>query len=337
MQEDPLLLRNLKALSIIGMWPPKDSKFTSIYNVYSKVVFIWFCCFTTSQFIEMYYVYDDFKELTSNAGVSLLYAVAIYKVYIALFKKEKIIELVNTIRQTEHKILQMRNNKLKEIMRDYIYQNWGISKKFSLLTFWTIMGFFVRPAIESILIEPQEILLPNGTATGNFKHPLVFSSWFPFDKYDDQYYYVAYGLQTISGTIGASYVCIWDTFIVALMIFAIGQFRVLQCLLREIYPTYDFNKMIIEEDIDEESYMTDEIIVYKRFVECIKHHNMILKYVEQHIKITECIMVINFRYVKDLDELIRPVMFLEFGVCSLMLCAIGLQAILVNNLPTIID
>lgn len=42
-------------------------------------------------------------------------------------------------------------------------------------------------------------------------------------------------------------------------------------------------------------------------------------------------MVINFRYVKDLDELIRPVMFLEFGVCSLMLCAIGLQAILVNH------
>lgn len=35
------------------------------------------------------------------------------------------------------------------------------------------------------------------------------------------------------------------------------------------------------------------------------------------------------RYVKDLDNFISPVMFLDFIVCSLMLCAIGLQATLV--------
>ncbi|GLV40357.1 Odorant receptor 43a [Carabus blaptoides fortunei] len=68
--------------------------------------------------------------------------------------------------------------------------------------------------------------------------------------------------------------------------------------------------MASEKDIDMELYMTDEISVKKRFVECVKQHNMVLK------------------YVKDLDELISPVMFLDFVACSLMLCAIGLEAIM---------
>lgn len=259
MKSDPLLFRNLKAMSIIGMWPPENKKYQKFYNIYSKLIFIGFCCFTTSQFVEIYYVHDDFKELTSNAGVSLLYAVAIFKVYIAIFKHKKIKLLTNHIRDSEIEILK-ENTNVKNILNDYIKQNWGVTKKFWLLTFWTILGFFVSPTIESILIGPQEIVSKNGTGTGRFKRPLVFSSFFPFDKYTPGFYQLAYGLQTISGTIGASYLGIWDTFIVALMIYAIGQFRILQYNIRNIYSN-DFK----------------EEVVNNNFEECVKHHCIIIK------------------------------------------------------------
>lgn len=271
MEDDPLLFRNLKALNIIGMWPPKDPKFAKIYKVYSLILYIWFTTFTTSQLIEIGYIYNDFKELTANTGVSLLYSVVVAKVYIVIFKKEHVISLVNTIRETEHKILQTTNVKLKNVVRDYILQNWTVTWQFWMLAFSTILLFFIRPPLDYLLIGPQPILFPNGTETGKLKYPLVFSSWFPFNKYNGPLYYLALVFQTVSGTIGASYVGIWDTFIVALMIFAIGQFRVLQCLLQDLYPTGD----------EMSSEGTDEISVNKRFVECVKHHQLVIKYVKK--------------------------------------------------------
>lgn len=277
MKKNPLLFRNLAAMKILGLWPPNNKKLLFFYNIYSKFVFTWFICFTTSQYVEMKYIYNDFKELTSNAGVSLLYSVGIAKVYIILFQKQRFVSLVTTIRTTELEILDSKDEKLNQILKEYFLQNWSVSKKFWLLTFWTIMGFFVSPSIEKLLLPPQEILYANGTATGRFKKPLIFSSWFPFDKYrDTKNYMLAYGLQTISGTIGASYLAIWDTFIVALMIFAIGQFRILQYYFRNIYPyDYDYNNAS-DCSINSQSDIIVKETTYN-FVKCVKHHNMIIQ------------------------------------------------------------
>lgn len=262
-----LLKRNLRALSIIGLWPPKNKKYAFLYKIYAKCVFLWFIIFTATQFIEMKYVYADFRELTSNAGVSLLYTVGIAKVYIVMFRKQYVDALVNKINETEIEIMSTitvneDDQALKQILKKYIKQNWGVTKKFWMLTFWTITGFFISPSVEAMLIRPQEILYSNGSSTGRFKKPLVFSSWFPFDKYATMNHYLfAYALQTISGTIGASYLAIWDTFIVALMIFATGQFRVLHHYLRNIY---DLKRHTVDQ-------------LNRKFISCIKHHNMIIK------------------------------------------------------------
>lgn len=277
MKKNPLLFRNLIAMKILGLWPPDNKKLSFIYNVYSKFIFVWFICFTTSQYIQMKFIYNDFKELTSNAGVSLLYSVGIAKVYIVLFQKRRFVSLVNTVRTTELEILESKDAKLKQILKDYILQNWGVSKKFWLLTFWTIMCFFVSPSLEAWLLPPQEILFANGTATGRFKKPLIFSSWFPFDKYIDmKHYMLAYALQTISGTIGASYLGIWDTFIVALMIFAIGQFRILHYYFRNIYPYAGDNNNYTDSENKMKTDLTVEEI-NNNFVKCVKHHNMIIQ------------------------------------------------------------
>lgn len=260
MEKDPLLHRNIKALKIIGMWPPENNRNNILFHIYSKFIFVWFVCFTTSQFIEIRYVYHNFKELTANAGVSLLYTVGISKVYIVLFKRKEVSYLVNEIRVTEQKILRGRDVQINKLLQEYILQNWDVTRKFWMLTYFTILGFFTSPRIEALLTQPEEIILRNGTATGIFKKPLVFSSWFPFDKYSSEYYYLAYALQTISGMIGASYLGIWDTFIVALIIYAIGQVRILQLTLRNLYSAE-----LEEEEINE------------RFVACVVHHCKIIR------------------------------------------------------------
>lgn len=267
-EENILLAKNISALNYIGMWPPKNKKFRWLYSIYSKLVFIWFVTFTTSEFIEMKNIYHDFKELTVNAGVSLLYGVQIAKVYIVLFRRKKVEGLVNVIRKTENEILSSDDEDLKKILHEYVAQNVKVYVSFGYLVVGTIVAFFINPFMQYWFLPHEEVLYNNGTGTGRDKIPLIFSSWFPFNKYEPvSHYFYAFGFQLVSGTIGATYVGTWDILIFGLMIFGIGQFRILQYYLKSLVP--------VEHGQAGKTLTNTEL--YNRFKKCVIHHDLVIQ------------------------------------------------------------
>lgn len=267
-QKDTLLAKNISALNYIGMWPPKNKKYRWLYSIYSKLVLTWFVTFTTSEFIEMKNIYHDFKELTVNAGVSLLYGVQIAKVYIVLFRRKKVEGLVNVIRKTENEILSTDDEDLKKILHSYVAQNVNVYVRFGYLVLGTIVAFFINPLMQYWFLPQEEVPIGNDTSAGINKLPLIFSSWFPFNKYDPpSHYFYAFGFQFVSGTIGATYVGTWDILIFGLMIFGIGQFRILQYYLKNLVPS--------DHGYGGKTLTNTEL--YSRFKKCVIHHDLIIQ------------------------------------------------------------
>lgn len=99
--------------------------------------------------------------------------------------------------------------------------------------------------------------------------PLPMSSWFPYDP--QERYLLSYLWHILDGMVGASYVMYTDAFTFSLIIFPLGQIRILIHVLSN-FPKYVLKvKERIECSRDEASFVT--------LRECILKHKEIIRYV----------------------------------------------------------
>lgn len=248
--------RTIKGMTISGLWDGyhiKNPIKAFFYKLYGNTLFTIFMFFNISQFIEMYNVVEDAILLMQNLGVTILYALVLLKAYTIHFRKKRIGSLLNKIRHAEERALKRPKEELK-IYYDAINWSWFITKWFWILCFITLAAFFIARPVEFWFLGPQDI--------HHNKVPFLFSSWFPFDKFAPGYYLVAYIYQIMSGSIGAYYVGVVDTFFVSFMIFGMGQFQMIQ---------YAITNLHIDRNDNEENGLVS-IDVYLKVVELIQHH-----------------------------------------------------------------
>lgn len=259
----PLLGANLQAFSLIGLWPleNKSKNVNKLLKIYGMILYLWLAIFTVSQFVEIYFIGRDYKALSSNVGVSLLHTVLLSKIFVMLFRKIHVQKIVDAVDDTEIRLLSSENERGKELFRQYSEQQWFVTKFIWILAFFTILGFFVSPKIESFLEGKIEILISENMTALEYSKILVFSSWVPYDKSVPGYYELTYGIDMCTGIIGALYVAIWDTFAFGLITHGIGQLKILQ-------------DQIINIGKNEK---TDENSIYTEVKECIKHHQYIIQ------------------------------------------------------------
>lgn len=259
----PLLNQNLRALSLIGLWesPKKSRKLNFVFRFYGLFLWVWFATFTTTQFMELFFIGKDYKLLIENAGVTILYIIGVAKTSLLVFKNGKLKELVKVVNKTENEIIEDGDEWKIELLLDYCRKNWRKTKFYWSIAFVTIIGFFIKPKIESVLLGKIIIMDEKNQTSLVYRRLLIFSSWVPYDKYSDGLYELTYVIQTFTGSVAALHIVIWDTFIVSMIVHAIGQLIILQDSLRNLGKRKKFN----EEDI------------YKEVVQCIKHHYYIIE------------------------------------------------------------
>lgn len=198
--------RNIKGLALAGFWQYRTYKNpvkNILFYLYSKLVYFYFVTFVTTQFIEMLRVVNDIPVLMGNAGVTLLYMVTCLKGYTLHYRKNRINKLLDVIRKAE-----VQSNLYvvdKKIYSDCVRRNLYNINLFWTVVFVTILAFFIARPLEYFFLGPQEIHA--------YKVPLLFSSWFPFDKFADGYFELAYFWQVLSGCIGAYCIAVVDTFL----------------------------------------------------------------------------------------------------------------------------
>lgn len=233
MSDIVFIRRNLKGMAFLGLWdfwkfenPTKKL----LFNLYGKMFFFLFVVFNVTEFVEMYNVLSNILLLMGNAGISLLYFVTVFKAYTIIFKKHHVEKLLSVMHEKE-KLIFARDATQVRIYKNCVAQNWFVTRLFWFVCCSTMALFCIARRIEFAVVGPQEI---HGNRT-----PFVFSSWFPFDRYEPGYYSGAYSFQVFCGWIGTYLIAVSDTFIVACMIFAISQFRLVQDRIRRLHANAD--------------------------------------------------------------------------------------------------
>lgn len=160
--------RNIRAISLLGLWEYGDfkNKFVkNLFYIYGKAVYFYFVLFNLTEFIEMYNIGNNILLLMGNAAVSLLYAVTLLKSYTLHFRKDRVENLLEVVRKSEEKTAY-RNIAERQLYEESVEQNFFVSKLFWYVCGSTISMFYVARPAEYYLLGPQEI--------HGFKVPFVF-------------------------------------------------------------------------------------------------------------------------------------------------------------------
>ncbi|XP_077294863.1 uncharacterized protein LOC143917252 [Arctopsyche grandis] len=328
--KNPCLCANLTSLAMFGLWPFQSEKFLNS-KILRKVHFAFglfaYCVnwlFLASQYIDLYKIWGNLENMTTNISVTSLTTIGVVKIFTFYGYRNKLDSLITEISRVEVNIIKNQCSGVKSLLYEYVKTARRVTYFFWTLTFCTILVFFIIPPIEYKLSSTYHKTYSNGSEYWTYERPMIFSTWFPFDKYSIPNYYIAYLIHILFGLLGASYHAIWDMFVISMMVHFIGQLRILQRNLAETTNVAELDPELIRNDVKvghEDKFLTDlnqdktidsrevwDVIKHKRLVDCVNHHRYILK------------------YTHDLNSIMRPVMMLYFIVCSIMLCAIGFQA-----------
>lgn len=296
---------NLTSLAVMGLWSFESEKFPKnkliqFIHSFSGVLLYCFCTLlSVSQVIQLFLSWGNLEEMTTNLSVTCLGLLSVSKVYTLYRYKNKLKQLIRNISNTELDLLNCRNDSIKKELYDYIKRARKLTYFFWTVTCGTISVFIIIPPIEYKYSSIYHKFHENGTEYWTRERPMIFSSWFPFDKYEYSNYLIAYAFHTFTGLIGAAYHAIWDMFIVSMMIHSIGQLKILQLNLDNVSKC----------GLDENPIFSDRI-KHRKLVDCVNHHRYIREYTD------------------DLNSIINPIMLFYFMICSVMLCCIGFQATL---------
>lgn len=112
-----------------------------------------------------------------------------------------------------------------------------------------------------------------------------------------------------------------DMFIIGILRFVIGQFKLIQIGLTDLLSnkTKTANHNLYD--------------VYKELIEIIEHHLRMIKLVNFcnfNMQIRQ--VYFCFRFVEELDKYLNPTTIIHFILCTLMLCTVTLEAVMVINL-----
>lgn len=288
-----LLRKNLASLALFGLWPFQSSKFLknqklrSYHYVFGLLLYCAFFLFLITEYVELFNVWGNLEDMTTNMSVSCLYTVGIVKIYSLFGKRQTFKCLIFGISNVESNIAHHQSEETKLILASYVRRSRRVTYFFWTLTSCTILVFFVIPLVEYQFSSIYHRVYDNGTEYWSYVRPMIFSSWFPFDKYSTVNYSLAYLYHILMGTVGAAYQAIWDTFIVSMMIHSIGQLQILQYTIenmtnvdiKEVTRRKDSKLLNNAKNFEEQEADLRRLEDLKRvrFIDCINHHRYILK------------------------------------------------------------
>lgn len=198
-----------------------------VYQTYAWFVRAYFIIFIICQYTELFTMSDkNLFNVVSILAVSLLYTTTIWKLVVCNGKEIR--RLVEKLRAIEMKILSYKNKDIEDIYFKYVSKNYACSW-FLLMGTITSSLYYIRPIIEEKTIEPKFMNVTSGINNVTVQYrirSLPLSSWFPFNRY--KYYFFCYFYQIIATLIGGTMVVLTGLLFVALMIFIIGQLKILQ-------------------------------------------------------------------------------------------------------------
>lgn len=263
--EDIHLKINMKCMFVLGAYRFGFNNYVVdiCYRIYSYIIKIYFVTFVICAYVELITTPDkSLFNINSILAVALIYSTTIWRMIVCNGKGFQ--KLIKQLRAIESALFSYKNKDVEDIYYVYARRNHVSSIGFIWVGVITVFLYHIRPIMEKMTSEPAYVNVIENNVTMRYKmSALPINSWFPFNRY--KYYYLCYTYHIIALTIGGSMVVSTDLFFIALMIFVIGQLKILQ---------YNFkNAITLGENIaDAHGRNLSYAIRY-----CVRQHQIIIK------------------------------------------------------------
>ncbi|XP_074035207.1 odorant receptor 30a [Leptinotarsa decemlineata] len=267
------------------------------YNVYSSCIQGYFCLFVVSLFMQLPVVWKESKAKTfENLSISIFCMIMLMKSIMS--QSERITTLLKDMLEAERAIIATSNEVDKRIYYDQVEYTNRINLSLTLYTYGLVgIPLIMLNYISYLQFEKTHIL----TNTTESK-PLPYVSWFPFDS--DEYYFVAFGMDSVAAFMGSTYNCLVQLFFIAIMTFVIGRLRILQEHFRNFDEIDEFGENIGGESGTDRNEDHDVLKNLKRLI-------------LEHMEIIGC--------VKKLDDSTKYLLLLEFLMNSFQIASLLVQ------------
>lgn len=287
MEPSKYLRFNRAFLLLIGLWRLEHS--STFYQIYRRVMVGYFCLYLLRLIIQLNLIIGkDNNGAIQNAGISMMCVISIAKAFVCMSSGSA--KMIETIKERELKIFTLQKEKILEIYSSYVKHNRVVLLSFYLCGLSATVASIVAPILKERFI--------GATA----KRPLPISVWIPFNS--QKYYSFAYFIQSIDANFGCHFTIGTNTFLLSLMIFAVGQMKILNYTIRNIGP----------EDL----------------FEIVGDHLFIIRYASLRRNLSWLLFFLFSRYVKDLNDLMKTLMFLDFAMCSMHLAVLVFKVVVVS-------
>lgn len=279
---------NLTLLFVAGLLPSPYIASSSwklrLYRAYPALMLVLYFMVLTAQCLAIYKFWGDLDAITDNAftmvGVFMCYIQAAY----ALTNSRKILRLVDTL---ETKLTPQMEKLASREEQSIMITN--TTHKTRMLT-WTmfvivhgmLISWIAMPIIQKYSQVAEEVDFDPSKPSPYF----CFIIWLPFNATHSPIYEIVYTVQTICFLMSCLYFTSMNTVFLTFIIHTATQFKALVMSLQDMDMLFPVQDMNLEEKPQtgselgrHNSGISNGNELNAHFIECIKHHQAVIRHV----------------------------------------------------------
>ncbi|XP_058116774.1 odorant receptor 56a [Anopheles ziemanni] len=300
--ENPLLRSNLLGLKYYGLLLHDTQSFKKMHCFRGAVFTLSMVLFNFTQYIDLGQVWGSVSDMTANAATTLLFTTTIFRIIFFYVHRTRF-----------NNIIRLANEGIKRIVKDawvdeqkILISNVRYLKRLSVV-FWSCALITANTMCVFSLVQYFMYERSPDDRSEEEKGGCILRSWYPTSPGNDHFVEI-YLIQLYIMYVGQLIVPSWHMFIVTLMIYGRIECNVLNHRVRSLAR---YHKVHEAEGIPTKSGSFDPVDNPERralIIDCVKRQSKLVA------------------FTRELEQLTRAAVFLDFVVFSVLLCALLLEA-----------
>uniref|UniRef100_A0A182SEP5 Odorant receptor n=1 Tax=Anopheles maculatus TaxID=74869 RepID=A0A182SEP5_9DIPT len=315
--ENPLLKRTLLGLRYYGLLLGQSQPYKKAHCFRGMVFTVSMILFNCTQYVDLWQVWGSVSDMTANAATTLLFTTTIFRIIFFYFHRARFNSIIQAAHTGIERILGDGWDDEREIVASNVRYLSRLAVVFwscalvtaNMMCVYSLVLYLMyeeAPVSSPIAGQPSSSSNePNGTTLQQYPTPIL-RSWYPATEGKDKHFLEIYLIQLYIMYVGQLIVPSWHMFMVTLMIYGRTECSVLNhrlCFLDRYHkPDQTTPKTTPNPDcVDNEERRT-------LIIDCIKRQANVVA------------------FTRELEQLTRAAVFLDFVVFSVLLCALLFEA-----------
>ncbi|XP_049539252.1 odorant receptor 56a-like [Anopheles darlingi] len=287
--DNPLLKNTLRGLRYYGLLIYDTQSWKKLHCFRGAVFSLSMVLFNFTQYVDLYQVWGNVSDMTANAATTLLFTTIIFRVIFFYVHRTR---FNNIIRVAHDGVERIRKSEWVE-EREILDHNVAYLKRLTAV-FWSCALLTANTMCVYALVEHCTIPVKS-------THPAtILRSWYPTYNGKANHFVEIYLIQLYIMYVGQLIVPTWHMFMVTLMIYGRAECSVLNHRLRNLSH---YHAPVLAS----ENRAPDRVNNPERrslIIDCIQRQSALVA------------------FTKELEQLTRAAVFLDFVVFSVLLCAL---------------